>query len=481
MSSRVFPVKMGSLAMFGGRRHLTRYTLASTSRPKPRMRQKIDIKAVLEPKDQDDKPEHAKRVPGNNKATLEQKENYRTPFVSFGYMDALNVALSGENQLLFTEYSDYASIKDEHVRDVRHLRKNLVDLLLEYPKRTAGDLVVMKQLPVKRVVLPDDLADALTAELQSVESVEEISELIESYRETKLQRYKVSDVVAALVSVLDSPSVLAKLVSWKIVDFEFPELAEIVTSFISRDLGSVQTIISSFEKINGKGSFLATATATLKLDLLVAFVEARDFQSAFQCLNSLMASKVCPSPELTTDYIQLVSDTANAINSEFNDKKMVFNAYSTPVAKIMRTPEAMSSKMVSIIVPWLSDNELKWFVNYLRLCPDHNIPYLELIQRFASTLQGMPVDNAIQLTAFIKSLGSDKFDRDTKVAIATLYAKYKSPLAVRIWIDSLQLTATESTELVKLLESASRSSVFATQQLPGRSKEDIVSLMNELK
>ncbi|QPG72731.1 hypothetical protein FOA43_000032 [Brettanomyces nanus] len=436
-------------------------------------------------------------------STLEQKENYRTPFIGFNYTDYLDVALTNQTQPLFTRYEEYISIKDSQARDYRHANKNFLDLMMDYSKRTFIPLnVLQRHFTCNQVSLPEDIEERVISQIYQANTPEQVSRLVLALAD-KLNRYTVANIVSGMLLYLlkekseQSASAirsLAQYVAFEVVEFDQAEIEGLVGQLaINGEMDHASLIISSFDKINGPATnFINSASPSIKLELFDGYTCSRSFQLASEYLESLIiVDKACPPTESIEKYLEMVSSIAGAIKSNFRSKKLVFNAYSSSVAYTMRVPGTLSAKLVKIIIPWLTKSEFPWFVNFLKLCPGYQnvMPkcagkLLETYAKEIGRLDDSNVDKSISLTAFISQMEIPKssFDSETKQLIATLYATFKSPIATKLWVDNLEKKADSDfiNELIKLLKPNLKGSMI-DQPLPGRLPSDSLRVIEQLR
>ncbi|VEU21402.1 DEKNAAC102468 [Brettanomyces naardenensis] len=414
---------------------------------------------------------------GKHIPTLEQKEVYRTPFLSFNYTDCLNIALTNQSQSLFTRYEDYIGIKDNQIRDYSNPSKNLLDLMLEYPRRSQLRLTVLQNhFTSTHVSLPSSFQQETVSQLLEASTLGNVQQVIESL-DKRLDRYTVANIISGMFDLLlqgdlsretvrGPVNLLSEYISLQVVEFDLLELESLICQLaLYGDTEEVKLIVSSFDKINEPNrTFLSSASQGLKLELFDAYTRGKDFQSAFKVFESLVAvNKSSPPAQSIENYLDLVSATANSIKSNFKNKKFVFNAYSAPVAYSLRLPGVLNERIAVLIMPWLTENEFPWFVNYLRLSPDYgkvvrkfSFSLIETYGKCMGTHSGKSSsDKAISLTAFINQMEIplDTFDDATKELISKLYAKFKSPLAARLWLDKLHAEPSDecTQEITRLL------------------------------
>ncbi|VUG19179.1 DEBR0S4_12420g1_1 [Brettanomyces bruxellensis] len=428
---------------------------------------------------------------------INQPRAYKTPFIQFGYGDYLEAALSTQDSSKLDKYRDYINVKSGRNKLNRLNNGGLIEMMMNYNSTSKVKLTELKFTAAAQtqIKLPPDILDSIACELGNVAGdSSEINAIFEKY-ESQLTKFSLIHRIIALLntaSELSEPSnAFTAITSYSVERFELLERVDIekVVSLLLyyKQLLLVQKTIKSFDDGDDNGqSFIECASPELKLRLLDSFIKSGKFQEASDIVESLKdVDKMVPQRELTNRYVALVSSIAKALKSTWQNRKLFFNAYTRSIAPIMRQSEILNSELVNIILEWIDDSEIDWFITFLNTCPHHVSSISacadQFISRYAASLtKGVDDDitKSIHLTSFIKKLGIPRsnFTSEVKYQIAKLYASFGSPAATNLWYDKKKMTPNEICEIAELLKSALKRK--KNNSLPGQSPQDIKAYLD---
>lgn len=424
--------------------------------------------------------------------SLLPKEYYKMPFVDFDHNDCIEVSLTNQSQPLFTKYENYIGIKDKQTRSHWRPNKNLLQLMLEEPRTNKYPLkVYSRSFQYSKIVLPQTAFEIAVSEIKSIDDVEDVFDAIHS----TLPRFSRTNIIHGLLMKLPtSPllDILVKYVALRIDEFTISDIQQFIGVLIQNNKPGWPLLISRFDKINDRYSFMLKSGIPIKLEMLQGYIDTKDFQSAFECIKNLIHTEfVCPPSSVVGAYLDLVSSTASSLKAKFGSQKILFNAYSLPVAYTLKVKGVLNSDIVKTILHWTTKSEYPWFINYLKASPDYQMvmyksafdilnAYNDELTRYGKNKIG----NSISLTNFINHMEVKSFDDKAKQLIALMYARFGSPLGVKLWLDQLDGECSESLKmkLVKGLESRGKHS-FLDDELPGRSgtyRNEVIDYIEKL-
>lgn len=445
---------------------------------------------------------HKVEIPKNANSGTKIKEPrvYQTPFIQFGYIDYLEVALSDKGSSRLDKYGDYINVRSKCNKSNRINDDGFLEMMMKYKmmpkiKLTQFDLEFPAPTQIK---LPRDILDSAIHDLENItRDSSQIDRIVESY-ESHLSRFSMRHIIYALLNASSklpkSEDAFTAITTYLIERLELLTMDDIEKMIslllLYRQLPLVQVIIESYDKNDKHKPFMENASPQLKLMLLNSYIKAQNFQKAFEMMKVLKdVNRIIPPQEVVTEYVAMMSSISNTLKSTPQNKKLLFNAYTQSMVTIMRQPNIVNARLVSIILRWIDDSELIWFLIFLKTCPSHESSIIacskELINRYSSVLTKQKKDditNSICLTSFIKELGipKAKVPSEVKYQIAKLYAAFGSPTATKMWYDSCKIerTADHVHEITDLLQSALKRR--ESNNLPGQSPQDIQNFIDSL-
>ncbi|KAH3662396.1 hypothetical protein OGAPHI_005648 [Ogataea philodendri] len=406
-------------------------------------------------------------------SSIEERENYRNPFVWFRLNDTLNVALDSKKHR--SSYYDLVTVKDKVSRSPKFTNLGVLQMVASKTGRIAGkalDTVPSTALH-QQTQLPSEIRDKVV-EMSSRVDVPEILEFLTS----TLDRYTHATLVCGLLTLSEqiSPEFEQKVVSVCCQSLEFYDNAELTNIFNAlmnlNKHSYIQQVIDQLNQSNPTQSFTSECPLQLQSQLLEFAIFHNDFRLAAQLLVSLLERDLVPSSAVVESYISLINNTANAIQADFESRKLVFMAFMKPLGSAFKFQhEPISAVSVESIFSWFNEQELFWGLEYF-----HRVrAKAEEINNIAVThfsrlnADGSSMQNAVSLTSLIghlKHYNFAPFDDSFKKAVLTLYCQYQSPVAAQMWLQQLEtpLTSEEKRFLVDEISKTRPDSSIADKQ-----------------
>ncbi|GME69543.1 unnamed protein product [[Candida] boidinii] len=204
--------------------------------------------------------------------------------------------------------------------------------------------------------------------------------------------------------------------------------------------------------INGY-EFLDDISVNLKLKLVKIFNKTNNFEANFKILNNLVnEDQVKPNIKLVEEYLQVIDLKFNKLNTNFKNKKNLFNYYTSSLISTLVIKE-INSGIIEILLKYIkSFKELKFFLNYLQNCNNFKESVeslqLEIFNKIYSneikfSHNNNNLNNSINNAKLILYLieffqkNEINLNENTKFLISLIYAMNLIPVSSKYWLNEM--------------------------------------------
>lgn len=413
-------------------------------------------------------------VPENNYTNEALKLNdpsiLPSPFVSFNATNAFKSVLKKfKTETTIPKYHEFLRLKFDGINEFQ----DQLDLMVFWEQKFKRKLKPINQIPRDvNLKFTEDLKQLFSGTVNT-EQPFQFSAALDQLSE-KLPQFPFENLVSLYIKITPFLTEaqrgvfleqMERFFDEHVLHFHDQTLEEICLDLLTfNHTRSVTSIILSYDS-NSNSEFLSNASISFCQAYLESLIAQKDVKVAHHCLEFIVEQGYMPLPKIVAEYVELVNQTANAVDAEKKKKEMLFNLLTKPLFVVLTQPGMLNAGVVSSLSDFVRLHNIEPFIKYLKQSPDYKniteIPEIILgrIESSTTFLKKSDQSKAVYLTGTLKQFewNADDLPETTKLKIIKLYTQCHSPLAVLLWSKTLStpLSVADKTSILEQLSGES--------------------------